>query len=57
MAAVVGSWGYFCMGTVRGWGSPGLPSLNKTLDFEMDADDFKWICNKLDLLKLIYTFI
>ncbi|KZS11507.1 Uncharacterized protein APZ42_024316 [Daphnia magna] len=43
MAAVVGSWGYFCMGTVRGWGSPGLPSLNRTLDFEMDADDFKWI--------------
>ncbi|XP_045028718.1 facilitated trehalose transporter Tret1 [Daphnia magna] len=43
MAAVVGSWGYFCMGTSRGWGSPGLPSLNRTLDFEMDADDFKWI--------------
>ena len=53
MAAVVGSWGYFCMGTVRGWGSPGLPSLNRTLDFEMNEDDFKWIC-KLQLL-LVYV--
>lgn len=44
MVAIVGSWGYLCMGTVRGWGSPGLPSLNRTLDFEMDEDDFKWIC-------------
>lgn len=51
MAAVVGSWGYFCMGTSRGWGSPGLPSLNRTLDFEMDADDFKWICKHFKRLK------
>ena len=51
MAAVVGSWGYFCMGTVRGWGSPGLPSLNKTLDFDMNEDDFKWIC-KLKIFHL-----
>lgn len=48
MVAVVGSWGYFCMGTVRGWGSPALPSLNKTLDFEMDDDDFKWICIRIN---------
>jgi facilitated trehalose transporter len=51
MAAVVGSWGYLCMGTVRGWGSPGLPSLNKTLDFDMNEDDFKWIC-KLKIFHL-----
>jgi hypothetical protein len=40
------------MGTVRGWGSPGLPSLNRTLDFEMNEDDFKWICKfKLLLIR------
>ncbi len=44
MVAIVGSWGYFCMGTVRGWGSPGLPSMNKTRNFEINDEDFKWIC-------------
>ncbi|KAK4011374.1 hypothetical protein OUZ56_020488 [Daphnia magna] len=43
MVAVWATWGYFSMGTVRGWSSPGIPSLNRTLDFEMSSSDFQWI--------------
>ena len=44
LVAIWGSWGYFSMGAVRGWSSPGIPSLNRTLDFEMSQSDFQWIC-------------
>lgn len=44
LVGVVGSWGYFCMGAVRAWSSPGIPSLNRTLNFDMDPPDFTWIC-------------
>lgn len=46
IVAVWGSWGYFSMGSVRGWSSPGIPSLNRTIDFEVYPSDFQWICEK-----------
>nr|CAH0107513.1 unnamed protein product [Daphnia galeata] len=42
IVAVWGSWGYFSMGSVRGWSLPGIPSLNRTLDF-VSSSDFQWI--------------
>jgi len=46
---------YFCLGLVRGWSSPGIPSLNATLHepenlpnstnyFDMSKEDLTWVC-------------
>ncbi|KZS13711.1 Uncharacterized protein APZ42_021097 [Daphnia magna] len=43
LAAGIGSWGFFCTGTVRGWSSPGIPSLNATKTFDIDATEMAWI--------------
>lgn len=45
MVTIWGSCGYFCMGSVRGWSSPAIPSLNRTVDFELSLSDLQWICN------------
>ena len=51
LAASIGSWGFFLTGIVRGWSSPGMPSLenylNKTSDFEMSRSDLSWIGNTI----------
>ncbi|XP_057373250.1 facilitated trehalose transporter Tret1-like [Daphnia carinata] len=43
VVAIWGSWGYFCMGSVRGRSSPGIPSHNSTMDFDMSPSDLQWI--------------
>ncbi|EFX87178.1 hypothetical protein DAPPUDRAFT_44016 [Daphnia pulex] len=43
MVTIWGSCGYFCMGSVRGWSSPAIPSLNRTVDFELSPSDLQWI--------------
>ncbi|KAK4011370.1 hypothetical protein OUZ56_020484 [Daphnia magna] len=43
VVAIWGSWGYFCMGSVRGRSSPGIPSQNRTMDFDMSPSDLQWI--------------
>lgn len=32
-------------GTVRGWSSPGVPSLNETKNFDLEPSDLAWIGN------------
>jgi len=58
LVTIVASWGYFCLGGIRGWSSPGLPSLRKTIYdptntpnssdyFQMSEEDLTWICKLL----------
>lgn len=51
MVAVWATWGYFSMGTVRGWSSPGIPSLNQTLDFEMSHLHWRIPHHRIHLLR------
>jgi len=56
-AALIGSWGFFMTGTVRGWSSPAIPSLNTTLNFEMDHEDFVWISSLAPLAALFGSLL
>uniref|UniRef100_A0A0P5NG88 Sugar transporter n=1 Tax=Daphnia magna TaxID=35525 RepID=A0A0P5NG88_9CRUS len=53
LAAAIGSWGFFCTGLVRGWSSPGIPSLNATKNFEIESSDIAWIASVPPLCALI----
>ncbi|KAI9552844.1 hypothetical protein GHT06_020726 [Daphnia sinensis] len=53
LAAAVGSWGFFCTGLVRGWSSPGIPSLNATKNFEIESSDVAWIASMPPLCALV----
>lgn len=53
LASAIASWGYFLVGCARGWGSPGIPSLNRTVQesladssnyFELSQSDLIEIC-------------
>jgi facilitated trehalose transporter len=46
------------MGSVRGWSSPAIPSLNRTVDFELSPSDLQWICNNFkDQFHFILTTV
>ncbi|XP_057381612.1 facilitated trehalose transporter Tret1-2 homolog [Daphnia carinata] len=53
LAAAIGSWGFFCTGLVRGWSSPGIPSLNATKNFEIESSDVAWIASMPPLCALV----
>jgi len=59
---------YFCLGLVRGWSSPGVASLNVTLNepdnlpnstnyFEMSNEDLTWICTLKYMIIINYNLI
>ena len=49
--------GYFCTGTVRGWSSPGIPSMKRATrnNVPMTDNDYTWICY-YDLIILQFIF-